>query len=47
MLEIPSNMKAEFEVKPGLKVSVNNEITICKTGIIYLEAGSNTIEVYN
>ena len=34
VLEIPSNMKAEFEVKPGSKVKVNHEIRICKTGII-------------
>ena len=47
VIEIPTNMKAEFEVTPTSTVKVNNELKLSKTGVLHLQSGVNNIEVYN
>ncbi|WP_199271526.1 alpha-L-rhamnosidase C-terminal domain-containing protein [Cellulophaga sp. L1A9] len=47
VIEVPANMKAEFEVKTSSKIKVNNKIILNSISHIPLESGSNIIEIFN
>ena len=46
IIEIPANMEAEFKISHSSSVKVNHEITDIKKGVIFLESGRNSIEIY-
>ena len=45
IIDIPANMKAEFEVKTASKVKVNNENKPEGIRVIILESGRHVIEI--
>lgn len=46
-IDIPANMKAEFEVKKASIIKVNNKTVQNNSGSILLESGHSSIEIFN